>query len=108
MAVHERSTAAVLLTFKDENGDLISVGAITAFTVEVFDKAGTAIITDNTIPTVNPYLFPLDLKAFDIDAVGSVLRVCTKVTYNSSTLGTGAVVRSGPTRIDLVNSRITA
>lgn len=106
----ERSTALLEITFKDTDGTLISIGAITGFLLEVHgSKPGIAnpILSDAALPTANPYSFVLDLTPFDKTDVGEVLYVEYKVTYNSATLGSGAVLRSeGPFEIYLTNSRI--
>jgi hypothetical protein len=107
--ISERSTAALELTFKDEDGSLVSVGTMTAFLFELWSEkpgASNPVLTSAVVPTANPYLLVLDLTGTDIDAVGTKLSAYFKLTYNSATLGTGAILRDGPFEIHLKNNKI--
>jgi hypothetical protein len=109
----ERSTVGIEITMKDADGVNILPGAITAFLLEV---RGTlpgltnpiAALTSTVIPTSNPQLYVLDLTGLDRDAVGDRLKVEYKITYTSTTLGAGAVLRSEePFVIHLTNSELS-
>jgi len=106
MNIPERSTAAIDLTFKDENGDLIAVASVTALVLEVFGRSSSPLFQITSLPVTNPQRYVLDLTTYDLDSVGSRISVEFKMTYNSTTLGIGAVLRGGPFRAIFTNSRV--
>ena len=111
MTIHERSTAALEISFKDEDDALIAVGSMVSFLWEVNSpKAGATnpVATGSTLPVANPHLLVLDLSAVDMDDVGDRLHVSFKLVYNSTTLGSGAVLRGGNHILYLKNSEISA
>lgn len=105
----ERSTFGIKITMRDSDGELILVGAITAFLCEVHASkpgASNPIVSVSTLPTSNPFVVPLDLEALDQDTTGRVVYIEHKITYTSTELGAGIVMRSDPFEVDLTDSRI--